>query len=727
MKFNTLILCLLLIANFATAQKDKKEKKDPYTSTYLWEPIPINRQLSHDKIDKLQKSADEFDEKLDGKIILINNKKGSEILTESILKKIDQLQLVIENLPLDHWAKVKYLMYLEEDMKQYYKDMTSSKINPVYYENLINNFEAIFKKQQNNESIVPYINENFTRSLYGSVHMFKEDRPALEAVYNNMVRLYPDEMMTKFYEFSDKDAAVTLMTLIAPSKPGLILTYATSTSFERNIVRKSSDSLVKTIVNIADKAKKPLRAIVYLEELKNGTKTLEEVNAITQDNAAYYRSLIAQRLIPNNVSKKILDRECKEQALEYVRTMNELHDAQDPVRFKCIEPLTAKEIYFLLVLCSDEIYTSTFVGSFNRMMTKMADVKGDVFLQELQMDKFRTFIRMCAGYNKLSQYLAAIDEPNRNTLMATFVHNIDKNKETDLEDAVDVADAIGSIQDDNLVDYLLAELKKDYERTYLENDQRGLIIYFLLHTLTVSIINPEQTSDDLQSELKIPPITFVSNKNIMNDSGMVVEQVFFYGDEDGKSSYNNFMANYKADEWKIVKNDKWVTLSSIKGKPLTVYANLPLDEPQDEEAQRELVNYLKNNQIKPAIMIHRGHSYHLPGTLKYLNQDNKIIILGSCGGYHNLSSILGSSEDAHIISSKQTGTMHVTDPIIKLMQDRILTGKDINWIEIWSELVVQMKTPALMDKFNDYVPPHKNMGALFLKAFKIQMQENNLM
>ena len=80
-------------------------------------------------------------------------------------------------------------------------------------------------------------------------------------------------------------------------------------------------------------------------------------------------------------------------------------------------------------------------------------------------------------YNKLSQYLASIDEPNRNTLMATFVHNIDKNKETDLEDAVDVADAIGSIQDDNLIDYLLSELKKDYERTYVSVSYTHLDVY----------------------------------------------------------------------------------------------------------------------------------------------------------------------------------------------------------------------------------------------------------
>ena len=114
-------------------------------------------------------------------------------------------------------------------------------------------------------------------------------------------------------------------------------------------------------------------------------------------------------------------------------------------------------------------------------------------------------------------------------------------------------------------------------------------------------------------------------------------------------------------------------------------------------------------------------------TISQIPNYAKVVFLGSCGGYHNLSTILGSSEDAHIISSKQTGTMYVTDPIIRLVQERILAGKDINWIEIWTELATQMKTPGLMDKFNDYVPPHKNMGALFLKAFKIQMQENQMM
>jgi hypothetical protein len=723
MKQFILFTLVLFSVQLSFGQKDKKDKKDPWVSTELWEPIPINRQLSHDKIDRLQKSADQADGSLDGSIT-VKNEADTKLLNEWMFKRVDQLQLVMENLPLDHWRKIKYLLYLEENIKELNRDLSTRNANGTYYKNLIQNFEEIFKRQEENQNLVEYINQNFNRAMYGSMHMFKDDRPAIAAVYKNMVKLYPDEMMKKFYEFSDQEAAEDLMAAIAPTKPNLILTYATSTSAERGAVRRSKDPLVKKIVEIADQAKTPLRAITFLDELNSGTMSITQVNGFTEDNALYYKNLVLKRNTPSPLTKKVLDRETKLMALEYVRIMNELHDAQDPVRFKCIEPLNAREMYFLMVLCSDEIYTSTFVGTFNRMLTKMAPTNGDVFLQELGMDKFRTFIRMSAGYNKLSHFLTTIDEPNRNKLMSTFVHNLDQNKETDVEDAVDVADAFGSITDEKLLLYLLDEIKKDYERTYLSDNKRGLIVYFLLHTLCTSILNPEGSSAELQSQLKVPPISFVPNQNILDANGVVYQQVFFYGDEDGKSSFASFMSNYKPTEWKIEKFENWVTLSSIVGKPTVMYANLPLDEPKDEEAQKLLVKHLEDKGIKPTVIIHRGHSYHLPTTLKYLSADDKIIILGSCGGYHNLSTILTTSEDAHIISSKQTGTMFVTDPIINAVNKRILEGKDVNWIEIWSELGLMMKTPALQDKFNDYVPPHKNMGALFLKAFKIQMQEH---
>jgi len=724
------LTAILLIPFLSSAQRDKKEKKekkDPYTSREIWVPVPINRQLSHDLVDNIQKAADEFDGDRDGMIGSKDDPVDAKMLTQAIIKQVDHLQIVIENLPLDHYKKIQYLKELKNAISGITEDLRNGTLSPQHYKNIVINYEALFKRQQNEEDIVDFINQNFTRSFYTLMPvMFKDSAEAVAAVYKNMVRLYPDEMFKRFREIAPYPAAEDLIAHIAPKQPSLILTYATSTSIERGVVRRSKDPLVMQIVEIADNAKVPLRAIVYLEDLKNGVLTINDVNTVTQSSELYYKSLVQQRMKTNTLTKRLLERESKYQALEYVRIMNELHDAKDPIRFKCLESLTPKEMYFLMVLCSDEIYTSTFVGTFNRMLIKMGPVKGDVFLADMNMDKFRTFIRMCAGYNKLDEFIATIDAENRNILMATFVKNIDKNTETDLEDAVDVADSFGSITDPDLLEYLLGEVTENYERTYKENNKRGLIIYFLLHTLCNSAINPEQSSDALQEQLKVPPITYVPNNILLNDSNAVIEQVFFYGDEDGISSFASFQSIFRSDEWRITKNDKWFTATSTKGKPVSVYANLPLHEPADEEAQKALCAYLDQNNLSPSILVHRGHSYHLSTTMSHLSSNNKIIILGSCGGYHNLSTILEQSEDAHIISSKQTGTMHVNDPMLADLNKLLVNGKDVNWIDFWAALGAQMKSPQLQDLFNDYVPPHKNMGALFLKAFKIQMIENGL-
>jgi hypothetical protein len=721
-----ILLLTIILPLGVNGQKPTKEKKDPYTSTELWEPVPINRAHAHDKIDNLQKAIDEYDRKKDQIITITGQPEVSEAATKAIIKEVDRIEIVLENVPNDHFTKLRYLGYLEDDVQAYYNDMVNNKVDVAYYTSLIKNYEVIFKKLQEGEDILSDVNNNFTKAYYGHRKIFKNDKAITEAIYEHMVQLYPKEMLKKTREFDHMPAATTMMNYVATQNPNLILTYATSTSRENTVVRRSKDSLVIKIIQIADQSTRPQRAITFLDDLMENKITIPEINRITEENALYYKQLVLQRAKANPRTKRVVERESKLQALEYVRIMNELHDSPDPVRFKCIETLTPQEMYFLMVLCSDEIYTSTFVGTFNRMLLKMSPMPGDTFLQGLGMDKFRTFIRMCAGYNKLDEYLTTMGTENKNNLMASFVHNIDANTETDVEDAVDIADACGSIRDEKLLDFIMLELKKDYERTYQENDKRGLVIYFLLNTLCTSILYPEESSVELQNQLKVPPIAYVPYQNLVNSSGEVVEQVFFYGDDDGKSSLNNYLANYKPTEWKIEKNAQWMTITSLTGKPIKIYANLPLDEPQDEEAQTALTKYLTDNNINPSVIIHRGHSYHLNGTLKHIKEHNKVIILGSCGGYHNLSTILAMSDDAHIVSSKQTGTMYVTDPIIKSFNTRLSNGDDINWINLWDEVAKQMNTPALEDKFNDYVPPHKNMGALFLKAFKIQSKEIGL-
>src|SRR5690606_26054642 len=200
------------------------------------------------------------------------------------------------------------------------------------------------------------------------------------------------------------------------------------------------------------------------------------------------------------------------------------------------------------------------------MQERMGDMKGNELFEKVHYDKFRTFIRMCAGYNTLSQFLATIDEGEKTKLMKNFIANLDKGKDDDLEDAVDVADAFGSINDTALMDFLQKEVKDNYELAYKNRSKKGMKVYALLSTLFDGLRASENHAVmERQSEvLNLPPINMVRFDNLETDSaGRVYEQFFFYGDEDGRSSYNSFLTNFRDGNWKITNDSKyWTTITS---------------------------------------------------------------------------------------------------------------------------------------------------------------------
>jgi hypothetical protein len=99
----------------------------------------------------------------------------------------------------------------------------------------------------------------------------------------------------------------------------------------------------------------------------------------------------------------------------------------------------------------------------------------------------------------------------------------------------------------------------------------------------------------------------------------------------------------------------------------------------------------------------------------------KIVILGSCGGYHNLDDVLTRCPDAHIISSKEVGTRTVNEPILRSINDDLRTGRSINWVSMWKGLAAQFPGGEARERFENYIPPHKNLGALFIKAYQKAM------
>ena len=166
----------------------------------------------------------------------------------------------------------------------------------------------------------------------------------------------------------------------------------------------------------------------------------------------------------------------------FVREINALHDKPASVRFKILDPLTPAELYYLVVLSEDEIYTSSYLGVYDRIFQRMNVPRGDSLIMEMHGDYFRKFIKMAAAYNKLDYFLATMDKDNAATIMKAFIIGLERANE---EDAVDVADSYSSIFDKNppLAAFVLNEVKWNYKRNLLNNDKRGTVIYHLMEAL----------------------------------------------------------------------------------------------------------------------------------------------------------------------------------------------------------------------------------------------------
>jgi len=697
---------------------DSSRLPRPFETDTLLEPVPINRALFVDRVKAQIRKADLKDGAAD-QVIELEDSGISANLTSALLRQAPLIWVHIENMPVDHAKKVQYLHALEQRLR-YWNSLPLSVSNAVYTRRAVSNFENLLKAVYHSD-IDHFISENQNIISIDNSDLLDDFPEQKAALFLAVGKAQPADMILRLQSYAGESYAQPIISDAARVAPDIILKYALSTGSLRTAVRKNQDPYVKTLVQIADQSPVPQKVLPFAEEIFDGRRSIKEVNTMANNPVAYYKALVALRLKGSTSTARPLDDELQYRGLQFVRTVNELHDQSAPVRFKCLADFGAEDLYFMMIGSQEEIYTSSFIWMFDRMMAKMKPLNGAAFLEKVQKIRFRTFIRMAAGYNTLSPYLNTMDESQRSALMKEFVSGLEKGPIDDLQDAVDVADAFGSLTDPKLISFLQNEIRQQYEA---RSNQKGTVIYSLLST----IFNSSDSSDKLNNELaaSLPPITYVPIDALRDKEGRIVQQVFFYGDKDGMGAFNGYLNLFRNGKWKIERNKYWATVSSLGKNKIIIYVNVPLPEEATENdvfAQQKLQDYIDSCQLKPSIIIHRGHSYYLPTTLEHLTPSAKIVILGSCGGYHNLSTVLNSSPDANIISSKQVGAYRVNTPIIHTLNEILLAGKDVNWIDMWKSLSRYFSAQGAVtaDLFSDYVPPNKNLGAIFIKAYKKQV------
>lgn len=711
----------------------KSLAQQPFTGKPV---IPQMRQIFHDNIDAAQQKVLSQNCGEDSLYAASFDTAINQQITFLLKNKVDELQIMVEtNSLINESKKFTWLRGITEMLEAYFFEFKLKKIKPMLLGNVILSYEQAMLLEIANQSITPLIEEQplIVGNIITGNFAFKSNVGLLQAkdVLLFKYLLQNQNQIMKFVSSNPNFyKADTLLGIVAYSNPQLIYNYAAANDELGKRIRNSSDKMIQTISKMANNANGRFM-FPFLDEIYENRISTYEIEQQLITDEAYYKLLVKTELGYEKrkqegkkpLAMDALKDKLKSKAIEiYINEINGLHDEPNPtIRFAKLQNLNPEELYFLAVMGEDELYTSSFVsGVYPKIIEKLGKVKSDSLMRLVNYDHFRKFIKLCAGYNTLDDYLGRMDRIVAENQMRSFVDGLSYSG---IEDAVDVADSYASIKDTSIRKIVLERVNINYSNNVEANYKNGIVVYGLLKTLFETI---DTTNKQPTAIFNVPNVYQIAAKDFKTEADKIYVQQFFYGDKDGNTAFNNFIGNFRSLGWRVQYKPDWAEVSTTSGTNITIYANKPLDETKDLDAiaQERLNNYLDSLGIYPTIAIHRGHSYYVKSSIKQITSSAKLVVLGSCGGYNNLSQVLSASPKAQIIASKQVGTGAINNVLIEYILENLKQNKDINWQKAWKTLEARFaKRTEEKDRFDDYIPPHRNLGAIFIMAYYKALQE----
>ena len=699
----------------------------------------MSRALFHSKLDAAQSLLLAMDGRKDNALKLYEDEELNLQLTYHAYTHVNTLQRNIEvDTTLSQNQKLTYLRGLTDLLTQMRAGLYKKQFKWTMLPDAVNGFEAAMLLNQQGLSIMPVLQPlSFATSsiLVGNFAFSSGQEAAANRsfLFLKYINENPYGILKALGKDSDYPFTDSLIAVAARRNPEELVSYAqaSQTVLGKKITRHP-DALVQTIVGLSQDPAGQLY-FPFLDQLGTGSITKAEIAESVKDSSKYYSLLVKTRvdharrlaLADTPLGTKALLEMLEVKSREtYITTINGLHDLPAIVRFKKIQSLNPAELYYLMVLNEREIYTSSYTYVYQRLFEVMPEKSADTILQAVYHDKYKKFITMASNYNTLDDFLSKMSPGSATTLMTNFVNNLDRGKaKDDIEDAVDVANAYASIKQPQIQLLMLNRVRFNLDSALATSNKRAIVIYRLEKMIMESA--DTCSTADLSKELGILPVYDVSNQYMRDSLGRVILQMFFLDDGTGKGSFNTLVNLYSdKTKWKMRSTPDWVQFTSIGTPvPFMIFANRALDGQKDldEAAQTNLTKYLVDSNYLPSIVVHRGHSYSLKSTIEKMQPSSKVVVLGSCGAYHNLTEILKISPDAYIIGSKQTGMGAINIPLFSYLIERLKMGQDIKWPSMKNEVGQRLSNGASNVKkedYEDYIFPHQNLGALFIKAYQ---------
>lgn len=662
----------------------------------------IGRLTAEIKLEQLR--IDLIDESED-LVVLLKSEIQSQQATEVYINQCNAITERIVNSTLDANQKIKQLNCILDILRQI------DEKNVHFYTRFGSIFTIIRKVQTTRDD--KRLEDILKSNVFSSLNLipFYVDRPVAETFLIAAANTEPAELLRHYSEYNTRPLNETILNAVVRVAPMKIRNYLYSSNAIQKKVKLSTDPVVASLYRIIKESSSASRAAILLNDIYKVKISVSKANEIAKDDNVFFDYLLKMRSAEDMLGEHSVDEELTTQSLKRIRLVNELHNESDATRFAPLLKYDAYEMYTLMVYSEDEIFTSTFLGMYKRMRNKMTDESTYAFLHQMKFNQFRTFIKMCAAYNVLSDFLSGMSDFEKQMLFKRLVEGLE-NSNDNLKSAVAIADTYGSIGKDENKMLLEESILKYYQKIRYTN-----VAAEKLYGLLISILKlgDGQDIDMSKYESYRVNLTTLPLNRIFKD-GKNVQQHFFFDDPDGRSSFQTFVDKFRTANWQILDKGDYYLIRSVYGKKVEIYANTPSSE---YRGQRAIADYFASIKRWPDVVVHRGHSYFANTAIESLTPNAEIVFLGSCGGYNNISHVLNYSPDAQIISSKQIGTMYVNNELCYRLNETIRQGKDVVWESLWVQVDNALGSGNTADKrFNDYIPPHKNLGALLIKTYR---------
>jgi len=149
---------------------------------------------------------------------------------------------------------------------------------------------------------------------------------------------------------------------------------------------------------------------------------------ITRDSEKLFDEMINIKTIPNHLADGSIERELNYISSRKIRTINDLHELPDNIRFQSVKNSSPAEMYTMMTYGEDEVFTSTFRKMFDQLLVKLDAEKigGYELLNQVGNNKSRIFIKECAGYGKLDEFLATMTPEQQKEVLVNVIKDLEK-------------------------------------------------------------------------------------------------------------------------------------------------------------------------------------------------------------------------------------------------------------------------------------------------------------